>query len=492
MKFPLRSIRWRLQVWHGFILLLVILGFCIPAHRLASDNQLQRIDKDLTMREQALVRSLMMALQPPPEITDGTPPKLLPFPELLEKLRTTHVTLPPNVEMLFHGSDPGYAYISARDNDGHILFQSGNTPTDLKFPPVTQEAMVESAVTIGNRRELHRSSSAGLRVVVGKDITPDREEMRRLGMSVLSAVGGVSLLALVGGSWLVGRAISPIKAISHTATRIAEGNLEERINIADTASELGKLSEVLNQTFERLHEAFDRQEQFTADASHELRTPIAILMSESQRILKRERTPEEYKEVIRTCMETSRRMSALVDALLLLARQDSSETMASHELCNLADIAADVVQRQLASAKEMRIEIACALESSPCEGSVPELSILVSNLVSNAIHHHHAGGGKIWVTTGEHEGRSFLNVRDDGPGIPSEDLPHLFERFYRVDKVRTQEVGHSGLGLAIAKAIADNHQAKIVASSEFGKGSMFELRMPVSAEDTKKELETAA
>ncbi|RBP48169.1 heavy metal sensor kinase [Roseimicrobium gellanilyticum] len=491
MRFPLRSIRWRLQIWHGLILLLVVLGFCMPAYQLAHDNQLQRIDKDLTMRERTLIRSLMDILRPAAPGENANDKRLLSFSEFVEKLRTGPITLPPNVAALFHGTEPGHAYFSIRDKEGRVLLQSDNVPGDLEFLPVTREEMVERSVTVGSRRELHRSSAIGFRVVVGRDITPDLEEMRRLGLSVLTAVGGVSLLALVGGSWLVGRAIRPIKDISHTATRIAEGNLEERINIADTASELGKLSEVLNGTFERLHEAFERQKQFTADASHELRTPITILITESQRILKRERTPEEYREVIHTCLDTSQRMSALVEALLVLARQDSSETSTYRELCNLADITGDIVRRQMPLAKELGVELSCTLDPACCEGISTELSILISNLVNNALHHHHAGGGHVWVTTGERDGHACVTVRDDGPGIPAEDLPHLFERFYRVDKARSRELGRSGLGLAIAKAIADNHQAKITATSEHGKGATFELKMRAAktgSRDGNKEL----
>lgn len=479
MRNPFKSIRWRLQAWHGLILLLVAVGFCAPAYRLATDNQLQRIDKEMGRTERILVRALMDAVRPPPPPGSNSQPgerTPMAFSEFLKRLRTEPVVLPANVEVLFQGREPGHSYFSIRDAEDKVLLQSPNAPDDLNLLPVPTGDLVEEYRTVDHRRELCRSSSQGWRILLGRDITPDQEGLNRLGISVLVTVLGVWALGLLGGWWLAGRAIRPIESISHAATRIAEGNLEQRINISDTDSELGELSRLLNQTFERLHDAFERQRQFTADASHELRTPLTILLTETQRILKRERTNEEYREAVQTCGDTARRMSRLIESLLLLARQDMGGKAMQREACDLMHLTKDVWQNLVPLAAERSIEVRDNLSPAPCQGDAAALSVLITNLVANAIQHHQHGG-RVSLESGIRDGRSWLAVRDDGPGIAESDLPHLFERFYRADKARTGSSGHSGLGLSIAKAIADNHGAEIRVTSTVGKGSRFELRM---------------
>ncbi len=475
-----RSIRWRLQAWHGLILLLVAVGFCAPAYRLAVVNQTQRIDSELARTERTLFRALMDAVRTPAENASPAGSKPIPFAEFVQRLRETPVVLPPNVKAIFQGDDPGYTYFSFRDDAGRVLLQSDNVPADLEFLPVPKDELKEDTRSVSGRRELRRSSTHGWRLVVGRDTTPDQESMRRLAFSVLATVLGVWALGLLGGWWLAGRAIRPIRNISDTATRIADGNLEERIPITDMDSELGELSGVLNQTFERLHASFERQKQFTADASHELRTPVTILLSESQRILKRERTAEEYKEAIQTCGDTARRMAKLIESMLILARQDSEQIAASREPCDLAAIIQECARTLSPLAAEKQVSLEVASSPAPCHGDASALAVLASNLVANAIQHH-AGHGHVWLESGLRDGRAHLSVRDDGPGIPEADLPHLFERFYRVDKARTRSAGHSGLGLSIAKAIADNHGATLSVTSTHGQGATFELCMPEAA-----------
>jgi heavy metal sensor kinase len=305
------------------------------------------------------------------------------------------------------------------------------------------------------------------------------EELRRFALSLAASGLGVWLLGLLGGWWLAGRAIKPIATISATATRIAEGNLEQRISTDGTESEFDQLSRVLNDTFDRLHSVLKQQKQFTADASHELRTPVTILLSETHRILKRERTPAEYQDVIRTCHAAAERMRRLVEGMLLLARQDNDAAgpRTPAEACDLAAIARSSLEQLRPLAAERGIEVHAALQPAECRGDASALSILVNNLVGNAIQHH-GSPGNVWIECGSAEGGVFLEVRDDGPGIRAEDLPHIFERFYRADKARGAAAGHTGLGLAIVKRIAENHRGGVVARSEAGKGASFRVTLP--------------
>lgn len=474
IKTLLQSLRWRLQAWHGLLLLIVITASVGPAYHFALENQMQRLDRDLGRMERGLIRSLMDVIQgiPSPEARQDRP--FLPFAEFVQKLTTQKVAPPEATAVQFQGTEPGYAYYSIRDKDGNIILQSANAPADLKFLPIPTTDVNEEARSISNRRENLRSTMHGLKIVVGRDITPELQEMRTMAWLHLLIGLGVWILGLLGGWWLSGRAIRPIQAISKTASRIAEGNLEERIDVTETDSELGQLSQVLNQTFERLHAAFERQRQFTADASHELRTPITILLTESQRILKRERSAEEYREALQTCGETAQRMRHLVEALLLLARQENAPAATHLEDCDLAIILHEVIQQLTPLARERGHQIISSLVSVPLKADPAGLAILASNLISNAIQH----GGHVEVSCQRQGDTAFFTVRDDGPGIAEADLPHIFDRFYRADQARTSTSGHTGLGLAIAKAIVENHTGSIQVNSAASEGACFEVSLP--------------
>ena len=490
MTSPFQSIRWRLQAWHGLLLLLVVAGFCAPAYRLAMDNQLQRIDKEVEQYERRLFRSLMesvrVSLYPGSTSPTGADRPLISPGQLIDYLREKPVTLSADVAALFQGNDPGYAYFSIRDAEDRVLLRSANTPDNLQFLPPAKKDHAEDMRTVDHRREMRRSSPSGFRMVVGRDITPDLEAARLFAWKQAATCLGLWVFGLLGGWFLSGRAIRPIQSISRTASRISEGNLKERIDIADTDSELGQLSQVLNTTFERLNDAFERQRQFTADASHELRTPITILLSETQRVLKRDRTSAEYKEALETCGNTARRMRHLVEALLLLARQETTQGLPAHrEECDLAVILQEARVHLAPLAEERSITLHTDLQPAICEGDPGALGVLVTNLVSNALQHHGGTSGSVHLACGVRPSADgtplvWFSVRDDGPGIPAEHLPHIFERFYRADKARTSAAGHTGLGLAIAKAIVDNHGGDILVRSPSGEGAEFEVTLTAS------------
>lgn len=484
MTSPFKSLRWRLQVWHGLILLLVVAGFCAPGYRLALDYQVQRIDKDLARLERRLFRSLMDAVRQsvyPAEPPDGADRPLVSISQLLDYLREKNAVLSADVAALFQGQEPGYAYFSIRNAEDELLLQSTNAPADLVFLPVVEKDHQEDIHTTGHRREMRRSSPHGLRIIVGRDISPDMESARRFAWTQAATCLGLWVLGLGGGWWLSGRAIRPIRSISRTATRIAEGNLSDRIDIADTDSELGQLSQVLNTTFDRLHDAFERQRQFTADASHELRTPITILLSETQRVLKRERTAEEYQDALQTCNQTAQRMRRLVEALLLLARQESTQGPGGHvEVTDMAAVLEETRDHLAPLAAERGLTLHAEFQPAPCHGDAGALAVLATNLVNNALQHHHPRpGGRVDLASGTTEaGEAWFTVRDDGPGIPTEHLAHIFDRFYRADKARTSAEGHTGLGLAIAKAVADNHGARITVDRPAEGGVSFTVIFP--------------
>jgi len=232
----------------------------------------------------------------------------------------------------------------------------------------------------------------------------------------------------------------------------------------------------LNSTFSRLEAAFNQQKQFTADASHELRTPLAVLISEAQTALARERTAAEYRETVEACLESAQQMRRLTESLLNLARLDAGSREIAKEPVDLADVARSSVDRIRMLAERRGIVIACDLATAITTGSAELLGQVATNLLTNAVHYNRPNG-TIHVATRSEDGAAILKVADTGIGIASEDLPRIFERFYRADKSRTDAGGRSGLGLAICKAIVDLHGGTIDVLSQAGTGTTVTVRL---------------
>ncbi len=477
--FDVHSLRWRLQLWHALILAGVIAGLCVLAQRLAVEERVARIDRELNTFEHAFVRHLRQ------QDTPDDPNRARPTPEEIRQI-FRHISdasvFPLEMRGLFDPDATDRVYLVFWDRDGSILFRSANAPADLAFPPLPEPYSGPRGRTRGSCRELVRVSPDGFRGVVGRDVSSDMAALSALAWQIAACGTGLWLLGLFGGWWLAGRAIRPINVISGTANRIAGGNLSERIDVADTDNDLGQLSMVLNETFDRLEGAIRRQREFTADASHELRTPLTVMLSETTRGLKRERTTAEYREILTSCADAATRMRALVEDLLVLARQDDEPADAPREACDLAVIAADAVEFLKPLAGQRQITLRSRLDPAPCVADPQALSLAVVNLISNAIRHQEPGGEAAVNVSGDGS-RAILEVIDTGPGIAPEHLPRLFDRFYRVDPARATGRGRTGLGLAIAKAVADNHHGVIEVESRLGQGSCFRLVLPRRADD---------
>jgi two-component system, OmpR family, sensor kinase len=308
-------------------------------------------------------------------------------------------------------------------------------------------------------------------------MAPDLAAMHQLALWLFAA--GISVLALgmAGGWWSAGRAIRPIEAISATAIKIAGGDLSQRINASDTDSELGRLAEVLNSTFARLEAAFANQVRFTADASHELRTPVSVILSQTQTSLSRDREGGEYRETLQACQRAAQRMRRLIESLLELARLDAGQEPMKQEPFDLGRVARESVELVRPLAAERHVELRCELAVVQCMGDAERFGQVVTNLLSNAIHFNREHGEVRVLVKGDKEG-ACLTVTDTGVGIPPEDIPHIFERFYRVDKSRSRIQGKTGLGLAICKALVEAHSGSIQVRSQPGFGTTFEVRLP--------------
>lgn len=282
-----------------------------------------------------------------------------------------------------------------------------------------------------------------------------------------------------GGVFLARRALKPVDEITKKAQKIEESDLSQRINVK-TKDELGRLASTLNQMIERLEKAFRRQQEFTSDASHELRAPLAVIQAESTLSLKKERSADEYQRSLESIALEAERMSAVISQMLDLARADAGKEPLVFEEIDLNELITDL---------SSDIEILCRdkglgfqldyKDSLRINGSRGKLRSLFLNLLDNAIRYT-PGGGKISVSIHREEQMAVVSVVDTGVGIPEEELPLIFERFYRVDRARSRSEGGSGLGLAIAQHIAKAHRGRIEAESRFGEGSIFRVWLPLS------------
>lgn len=491
------SIRWRLQLWLAFLLVCVLTGFGVAVYQLQRINQLDLIDQDLQRRVAAL--SAVLRARPPQEFgpvrlpfeegrqrrdkveprrppASGIPAELPSLTGLRERW-LSELSLPAEVAMLFEGSDTNGFYYGLFSRGEVLLKRSANSPAIFPCPPRTAAALPQTRER-GEWRESYYFTGLGECVVVGRSIAADRSALRRFALWLLAAGGTVLALGLGGGWYLTTRAIRPIDEISATAAKIAAGDLSQRINTADTDNELGRLAGVLNSTFARLEAAFAQQARFTADAAHELRTPVTVMLTHTQNALATECPSEDHREAFAACQRAAQRMRRLIESLLQLARLDAGQEPMRREPFDLSQAAGECVALIRPLAAERSIEVECDLPPVTCIGDAERIGQVVTNLLTNAIQYNHPRGRVLLRARAEH-GLAVLSVSDTGPGIAAEDLPHVFERFYRADKSRSTAAGRTGLGLAISKAIVEAHGGALEVSSSPGAGTTFTLRLPL-------------
>jgi two-component system, OmpR family, sensor kinase len=502
-----RSIKWRLQLWYGLILVVVLAGFGGTAYQLERNRQFRRVDDEIHRRIGALAQQLHGPprgrqqgrppgeFRPPPEFAgdDGSAPQREDGPPKL--------TLAPPVAALFGTNDPnGYFFrvrrfprgeprnsagaeiieLGRSDNypepmatirEDHFLNQANHA--DLRSPRVSNPP----PISFQDLRYAVDTLPSGEIIEVGCSIAPESRDLR-LAAVVLTATGSIILLlGLLGGWWFVGRSLRPITEISSTATKISAGDLSQRINTAEAESELGQLAAVLNATFARLETAFAQQKQFASDAAHELRTPVTVILTQTQMALGRERDAASYRQTLEACERAAQRMRKLIESLLELARFDAGQEVLKRLRFDLASAVQDSAEMVQTLAEEKRVKIITELEPSGITGDPERLGQVVTNLLTNAIQYNKPDG-EVRVKLGMQGGLAVLEITDTGKGISPQDLPRVFERFYRADKSRTG-AGNSGLGLSICKAIVEAHGGAIEVASTPDIGTAFTLRLPV-------------
>ncbi len=280
----------------------------------------------------------------------------------------------------------------------------------------------------------------------------------------------IMAFGILGGYLIAGKTLRPIKKITETAAQIGQGkDLKRRINLGDGKDEVHQLASTFDEMFNRLDSSFEAERRFTSDASHELRTPMSVIMAQCEFYLEKERSPEEYQEALQVIRRQGRKMSRLIDDMLIFTRLERKAESYAMEPINLSELVAFVCQ-DMAYISEKNISLQYQVQPDiSIKGNYDLLTRLLTNLLTNA-YRYGRENGHIMVTLIE-DSKIRLVVEDDGIGIAPEEIDKIFERFYQVDRSRSN-VG-TGLGLAMVREIAELHNGDIAVESVLGRGSKF-------------------
>jgi len=382
-------------------------------------------------------------------------------------------------------------YIQLVDPQSHILEKSDGLDTHPL--PVSARALrrgLEGRTTLETFPGLgehpvrvatvpvQMGSRVPLMVQAGTSLEGVEAALQRTGWILVVLTPLVFLLALVGNYIVVGRTLGRVDLLTQTALEIQHSNLQRRIRHTGPQDEIGRLASAFDEMIARLDQSFQQVRRFSADASHELKTPLTAIRAEAELGLMADMSPEGYRQSLTSVLESAERMSEIVESLLLLARADAGQQLLRRETVDLAELTLETVDRLTGMAERhgVRVEMVESGEAMT-EGDPLWIGQIASNLISNAVKYT-PREGRVEVRVRPSDGWAELMVRDTGIGIAADDLPHIFDRFYRVDKGRARATGGTGLGLSITRWATEAHGGEIAVQSTPGEGSVFTVRFP--------------
>jgi signal transduction histidine kinase len=466
----LHSIRFRLVMWFSAILALVLFAFSafiyINQRRAFIGESEYRLERKMLALGAGLTATSDGILVPPGVLQDTD---VLIFTNAGGNVLASHGPLPEqdSLNLAKHARQE----FNGRNSSGSILSwmeRTGSPRSNYMF------------VTI----PLQTGPGSSGQVILGSPADPYGLESRLL-LTLAAGSLATLIVALLGGYWLADRAMRPVHTITQAARTIGETDLSRRLNLKGK-DELGELANTFDGMLGRLQAAFERQRQFVADASHELRTPLTIVNLETSRTLASPHKAEDYRQALAVIHSENDYMTSLVNDLLTLARMDAGQAVLESLPVDLSDVVLETMERlaPLAARNAVQLE-AGDLPEARLLGDRQHLIQMVSNLVDNGIKYAAGDGKKIFLETGMEGGIVWVRVSDNGPGIAAQHLPHLFDRFYRIDQSRTrgedksaslQSPTGSGLGLSIVQWIAQSHGGEVRVESQPGRGTTFEVR----------------
>jgi heavy metal sensor kinase len=469
-----RSIRFRLALWF-FLAFAVMLAFTIAGSRLALRSSMYRgVDFDLGYRITG-VREFLESRGPE-------------SPEALASDLRERASL-----------GLGGDLFQVFDGSGRLIYRSENLArrnSPVGFPPDSGADAIYPKVGYRDggdpgfplRLAYQRIDTRG-RAMVIEVAEPVRNVLLALGeLTTLTwfAVPFLMLAACGAGFWMSGRALAPIGRIAERARAITAQDLSARLPLPAAEDELHRLTTTLNDMLGRLELSFARIRQFTADGSHELRAPLTLIHTAAELSLRRERSRDDLVAAMTKVLAETKRTMKLVDDLLLLARTDCEPASAHRSvIVDLCGLLKETAETAATLAAPKSIEVSLQSVPGPLEVTGNDLALrrVLLILTDNAVKYT-PGGGKIslGLRANGHAGNGHaeIEVNDTGIGISAEDLPKVFDRFWRADKARTRELGGTGLGLAIAQSVIAQHGGTITAVSRPGVGSTFTVRLPLA------------
>jgi two-component system OmpR family sensor kinase len=380
------------------------------------------------------------------------------------------------------------------DRSGHTLFQSpafrqlivtqASVTQALHGTPWLDTVATASgeSVRLYSMPLLYHKSVVGV-LQVGESLTSLANTMRNAVIELLTIGALGLLLSFFLGYWLARRAFLPVQKMTSIARRIEASDLHKRVPVPQSKDELHTLALTFNEMIARLEQDFLRQRRFVADASHELRTPVAAIRSMTDVVLNQQNgaSPEEYRATVQDINAEVERLGHLINDLLTLARNDEGQAPLEREAIRLDQLALDVAAttEALASEKGITVEVQ-AEQPATVIGDEVRLIQVMMNLIDNAIAYTNAGG-TVRLCVEVKGNFAHLIVSDTGVGIAQEHLAHIFERFYRADAARSRAAGGTGLGLAIVEWIVRAHNGTISVESQVGVGTTFTVQLPLAA-----------
>ncbi len=378
---------------------------------------------------------------------------------------------------------PKKTYIQVADKKGVIIYRSISLATDSLTiaDTLTQGATLLTTVYInGDPIRTAVTQDKNFTIFVGYPLDELREALENLYSIFLILIPIALIASVIGGLYLANTSLKPVNEVTRRALRITAENLDQTIPVSNPDDEIGRLTKTINDMIRRLRDSFAQIKQFSADASHELRTPLTIMRGEMELALRASKSPEEYRQILASALEEILRLTSIIDNLLLLAKSDQDLYEAHFSEVDLSTLVTELYDDSEVLAEPKRIHVSLQKkEPITIVGDKVRLRQLFLNLVDNAIKYT-PEDGSVSLSVEQNNGTAKFQVTDTGIGIPPEELGKVFDRFYRVDKARTRELGGSGLGLSIAKWIAELHRGRILVESVVNRGTTFTVEIPTS------------
>lgn len=456
------SIRVRLMAWYGLFLAMSLVVFAVLAALMMRHSINETVDEEL--KHGARVVATMIA-RTWPGGGGSSDPTLDDQARIRSQLQA------------------GLSLLQVSDERGAFIYRSPRikelgVPATQAGSPAFQTAQF-GAVPLRVYRTGVAINGRPFVIVVAQDMDEYVEATARYEALLLIGIPALLAAGALGGYWMARRALAPVDEIMRAAQNISPHDLTSRLALPGTHDELEALATTLNSMLERIESAFKRITRFTADASHELRTPVSLIRTRAEIALRKIRSDEEYRETLHEILKESEHVSALIEDLMSLARSGTGAEALRFTRVELCELVRRVCAQGQTLAESRNIEWSQTIPPSEVwvEADPDAVRRLLVILIDNAVKYT-AEHGSVRVLMSNSGADACVEVQDSGIGIAEADLPHIFERFYRTDSARSRDSGGAGLGLAIADWIAKAHHGEITAKSELARGSSFCLRLP--------------